>query len=116
MPCTPEELAETRRRNARTHGTRGEPFLLMPDEGPDHVQGLCKLGAREQVLRTGRDVMQRCNVVSPTLFIQDEREGRLFFRDFSGSTSTFVRCFKELEATRERDVKAACGGVEADRR
>src|SRR4051794_39137172 len=87
MACTPEELAEIRRRNGRM--SRGP----LTDAGGSISR------------RTGRDVMQRSHVVSTTLFIRDEREARLFFRDFPGSAATFVRCFKELEATRERDAK-----------
>ena len=76
---------------------------------------LAALGEREEELRTGLDVMQRSNVVSPTLLIQDPTEASRFFRYFGSSTSTFVRCHKELEATRERDAKAAGGEVEAGR-
>ena len=37
-------------------------------------------------------------MVNPNLLIQDELEARRCFRGFSESRSTFLRCFKELEA------------------
>ena len=62
--------------------------------------------AREERLREGRDAVERSRVVDPNLFVQDEKEARLFFRYFGESKSTFLRCFKELKATCESDARA----------
>ena len=67
---------------------------------------LAELGAAEEFLRTGPDAVARSRVTEPCLLIQDELEAKRFFRYFAESRSTFLRCFKELEATRERDARA----------
>src|SRR5947209_18826428 len=67
---------------------------------------LADLHAAEEALRTGRDAVQRMRVVGPTRLIQDEKEGRNFFRYHAESRSTFLRSYKLLEATLERDAQA----------
>src|SRR6185312_5521611 len=67
---------------------------------------LAELRAAEEVLRTGPDAVARSRAVDPTLFLQDEVEARRFFRYWGESRATFLRCFKELEATRRRDADA----------
>src|SRR6185312_9890521 len=67
---------------------------------------LVALRTAEEVLRTGPDAVARSRAVDPTLFLQDEVEARRFFRYWGESRATFLRCFKELEATRRRDARA----------
>ena len=88
---------------ARSFGTPADCREALRRLVDDQLAGLRAL---EEELRTGKDALERSRVVDPLLFIQDEVEARRFFRYFPESRSTFLRCFKELEATRQRDARA----------
>jgi hypothetical protein len=67
---------------------------------------LAGLRAAEEALRTGRDAEAKMRVVGPTRLIQDDKEGNKFFRYHAESRSTFLRAYKLLETTLERDAQA----------
>jgi hypothetical protein len=65
------------------------------------------LRVTEEDLRTGRDARRPDQVLAPNMMIVDEAESRHWFRYFTESRSTLLRCLAALKATLKEDAARA---------
>jgi hypothetical protein len=66
---------------------------------------LARLRTTEEQLRTGRDARQRRQVVDPNMMIANPAELNTYSRYASDANSSFLRCYKALEAALKADAE-----------
>jgi hypothetical protein len=66
---------------------------------------LARLRTTEEQLRTGRDARQRSQVVDPNMMIANPAELQTYSRYASDANSSFLRCYKALEAALQADAE-----------
>jgi hypothetical protein len=96
----PAELAGRIRRNVDTTPAACRERIRRTLENR-----LARLRATKERLRTGRDARQRSQVVDPNMMIANPAEFHTYSRYASDANSSFLRCYKALEAALKADAE-----------